>query len=257
MTAHQAHFPQTLKSWRKAKRFSQLDLAVEADVSSRHISFLETGRAKPSRDMVSRLGAALQLPLAARNQMLAHAGFAPRYATRAWDHPDMEPIRAAVDHTLGRHAPYPALAIDRLWSVLALNGPAQSLFGGLGVREGSSLLDLMMGDVLPDLIENWPQVAYHGAQRLRTESAAQGGVPELDKAAAFLCAVAGDAEPSPLPVVPTLFNANGVRLRMFTTLAQFGTPDDLTLDDLKMELYFPADATTKTALEQMAAAANP
>lgn len=249
-------FPQTLKTWRKAKRFSQLALAVEADVSSRHISFLETGRARPSREMIGRLGDAMQLPLTARNQMLTLAGFAARYPGRTWDDEEMAPIRAAVDYTLEQHAPYPGLAIDRLWSVVRMNRPAAMLFGQLGLAEGDNLLDLMLSDALPDMIENWSQVAHHVAQRLRTESAAQGGVSELDRAADRLGEVPSREISTPMPVVPTTLRAGDQRLSLFSTIAQFGTPEDLTLDDLKIELYFPADDATRTVFESMVANSN-
>ncbi|MBD3662452.1 helix-turn-helix domain-containing protein [Sulfitobacter aestuariivivens] len=114
-------FAQTLRDWRQSRRFSQLDLSLEADVSARHISFLETGRAQPSRDMIRRLGDAMDLPLTARNTLLTHAGFAPRFPARAWEDADMAPIRAAISHTLQVHAPYPALALDASWRILQLN----------------------------------------------------------------------------------------------------------------------------------------
>lgn len=249
-------FPETLKTWRKAKRFSQLALAVEADVSSRHISFLETGRARPSREMIGRLGDAMQLPLTVRNQMLTLAGFAARYPGRTWDDEEMAPIRAAVDYTLEKHAPYPALAIDRLWSVVRMNRPATMLFGQLGLVEGDSLLDLMLSDALPDMIENWQQVARHVAQRLRTESAAQGGVRQLDEAADQLGQVPLQDQSAPLPVVPTILRAGPLQLSMFSTIAQFGTPEDLALDNLKIELYFPADEETKATFESMVASGD-
>ena len=244
-------FPQTLKTWRKARHFSQLDLALEADVSARHISFLETGRSQPSRDMIARLGDALHLPLATRNQMLTHAGFAPRYPSRAWDAAEMAPVRAALDHTLHSHAPYPAFAVNRLWKVLRLNAPAEKLFGLLGIVEGGSLLDLITSDALPKMIENWPEVAHHSAQRLRTESAAQGGVPELDAAAELLAKTPAPKEPSLGPVIPTIYQAGPLRLSLFSTVAQFGTPEDIALDDLKIEMFFPADAQTEAALRAL------
>lgn len=179
-------FPESLKIWRKTRRCSQLDLALEANVSSRHISFLETGRARPSAEMILRLGEALSLPLTARNQMLTQAGFAARYPARKWDAADMAPIRAAMEHTLAGHAPYPAIALDRLWTVVRMNAPTRMLFAPLNVGEGDSMLDLVMSDALPPLVENWPEVAHHSAQRLRTESAAQGGVAALDRAANHL-----------------------------------------------------------------------
>ncbi|MEL6467465.1 MAG: helix-turn-helix transcriptional regulator [Pseudomonadota bacterium] len=245
-------FPGILRTWRKARRLSQLELAGEAEVSARHISFLESGRAHPSRNMIDRLSDALTLPLDARNQMLTHAGFAARYPSRAWDTAEMAPIRAAVDHMLTVHAPYPALAVDRLWTILDMNHPAASLFSGLGMGSGDSLLDLMMSDTLPPLVENWPDVARHACQRLRTESAAQGGVPALDRVANHLGAVQGRTQMATSPVIPTILRMGNTRLSIFATIAQFGTPEDVALDDLKVELYFPADATTDAALRAMA-----
>lgn len=245
-------FPHSLKTWRKARRFSQLDLALEADVSARHISFLETGRARPSREMIGRLGDALELPLDARNQMLIHAGFAARYPKRAWDDADMAPIRGAVDHMLLSHAPYPAIALDRLWAVVGMNPPAAILFGLMGVREGDSLLDLILSEKLPEAIENWPEVAHHTARRLRTESAAQGGIPALDRAADHLSRVPPPKVPALGPVVPAIYRAGHMRLALFATIAQFGTPEDLLLDDLKIELFFPADTDSEAALRMLA-----
>ena len=248
-------FPQTLKSWRKIRRFSQLQLAAEADVSSRHIAFLEKGRANPSPDMIMRLGDALQMPLAARNQMLTHAGFAARYPGRSWEEREMAPIRAAMEYTLENHAPYPALGVDRLWTVIRMNRPAEYLFAQFGLSEGDSLLDLMMSDAVPPLIENWPEVAHHASMRLRTESAAQGGVAELDRAADRLARVVGPRPHQASPVVPTIFRTGDLRLSLFGTIAQFGAPEDLTLDDLKIELYFPADASSDQALRAFALSA--
>ncbi len=245
-------FPQTLKTWRKARRFSQLQLAMMADVSSRHLSFLETGRARPSPQMIQRLGEALELPLSARNQLLSHAGFAARYPARQWAEADMTPIRAAIAYTLERHDPYPALALDRLWCVVQMNDAARRLFAQIGVAEGDSLLQLMMSDHFPAYIENWPEVAHHAALRLRTESAAQGGVAALETAAQQLSAVPGQGGAAPRPVVPTIYVSGDMRLSLFATIAQFGTPEDLMLDDLRIELYFPADGRTEHILRSSA-----
>jgi transcriptional regulator with XRE-family HTH domain len=188
-------FPRTLKAWRTARRLSQLDLALEAEVSARHLSFLETGRARPSREMIVRLGDALLLPLNARNQMLTAAGFAPRYVGRAWEAEEMAPIRKAIDLMLARHDPYPALAFDRLWTVRQMNWAAQRLYGMFGVGVGDSLLDLLMSGRIATGVENWPEVARHAAARLRTESIAQGGVAELDRPRRIWAASRGAARP--------------------------------------------------------------
>ena len=242
-------FPETLKTWRQARRFSQLDLALEADVSARHVSFLETGRARPSADMVARLGAALNLPLDARNQMLVAAGFAARYPARDWSDDTMAPVRQAVAHTLASHMPYPALAVDRLWTIVDLNPAAATLFGAVGLGVGGSILEAMCGPVLPEVVENWPEVARHAAERLRLESAALGGDEALDRAASYLGVVSGGGAQTPLgPVIPTILRLGETRLSLFATIAQFGTAQDLALADLKIELYFPADEETETML---------
>ena len=251
--APMTEFAQSLRTWRQARRFSQLDLALEAEVSARHISFLETGRARPSRDMIARLGDALHLPLSAQNTLLTHAGFAAMYTTSRWEDAAMAPIRAAIDHTLKAHAPYPAMALDRLWRIVRMNRPAEQLYGMLGMHEGASLLELMVSPALPQVIENWGEVAHHSAQRLRTESAAQGGVAELDEVARYLAKVPHDAPPGTTPVIPAILNTGTMRLSLFGTIAQFGTPEDVTLDAMKIELFFPADAESKAVLENLSA----
>ena len=250
-------FARSLKTWRAQRRFSQLDLALEAEISARHLSFLETGRARPSREMVVRLGEALQLPLDARNRMLTHAGFAVRYKGRDWDDAEMAPVRRAVRRQLDRHAPYPGLALDRLWSIREANATALALYGRFGIGIGDSLLDLLTNAALPGIIENWPEVAHHAAVRLRTENAALGGVPEFDAAIRYLSDALDPATPTTGPVIPTILRLGEQRLSMFATIAQFGTPEDLLLDDLKVELYFPTDDVTRAAFERMDPAASP
>lgn len=243
-------FADTLKTWRKARRFSQLELALEAEVSARHISFLETGRARPSPEMIGRLGEALALPLSARNQLLIQAGFAARYPRRDWSDAALAPIRAAIDHMLAAHAPYPALALDRLWRVQRLNPPAAALFGALGLGDGDDLLSLLCSEALPPVVENWPAVAAHSAHRLRLESAAQGGVAALDAAAAHLSKSAAASDAPLGPVTPTILRLGRTRLALFSTIAHFGTPEDVALDDLRIELFFPADPETEATLRR-------
>jgi transcriptional regulator with XRE-family HTH domain len=244
-------FPQSLRTWRAARRYSQLELAMEAGISTRHLSFLETGRANPSREMVIRLGEALQLPLDARNHMLTKAGFSVRYKGRDWDDAEMIPVRRAVSWQLERHAPYPGIALDRLWTIREANGVALALFGAFGIGRGDSLLDLMTMEMLPSVVENWPEVAHHAAVRLRTESAALGGIPEFDPVIRYLSDVPQTRVWPNSPVIPTIISQGSVRLSMFATVSQFGTPEDLLLDDLKVELYFPMDDVTEMAFQAM------
>lgn len=241
-------FAKNLKSWRGARRFSQLELANRANVSARHLAFLETGRANPSRDMIARLGDALDLPLAARNELLINAGFAALYPSRHWDAEDMAPVRAAMDYMLDRHAPYPAFALDRHWKILKMNPPAERLFSVLGAQPGTCLIDLMRQAQTQDSIENWPDVAHHLAQRLRTESAANGHIPAFEAAALEFASLPLPKRSPGSPVVPLIIRVGQTRFSLFSTIAQFGTPEDLTLDDLKIELFFPADAATESRL---------
>jgi transcriptional regulator with XRE-family HTH domain len=245
-------FARSLKSWRETRRFSQLALALEAEVSARHISFLETGRARPSREMILRLGAALDLPLGARNALLTQAGFAARYAARDWQAEEMAPIRAAMAHLMERHAPYPAIALDRHWRLVMLNAPARRLYAPFGLSEGESLLALILSGALSQAVENWPQVAHHTALRLRAESAALGGDEVLEAAAAELARVPQPETLVTEAVVPIRLALGEMRLALFGTIAQFGTPEDVTLEALRIELFFPADASSRAVLEGLA-----
>lgn len=241
-----------LKQWRKQRRMSQLDLAVEADVSARHISFLETGRSRPSSAMIVHLSEVLDVPIDARNQMMHATGFASRYAATPLDSKTMAPIIEAVSWTLERHAPYPGLALDRLWRIVKLNAPATKLFAPLGLEEGGSLLNLVTNPMMPDLIENWPEVAHHTMLRLRAESTAAGGIPELEAAIQHLADHVQMTSDIPSnPTIPTIYRFGDQRLSLFGTIAQFSTINDETLDDLRIELFFPADQESADFLSSM------
>ncbi len=202
--------------------------------------------------MVIHLGDALSIPLEVRNQMLTSVGFAPKYQKRDWDDAAMAPIKKAIDWTLERHAPYPGIALDQLWVIQRMNAPARLLFSGMGAQEGTSMLALIQNPLVQESIENWPEVAHHSALRLRSESAAQGGIPELDAAAELLAKDAIPSEPN-VPAIPTIFNFGDQRLSLFGTIAQFGTTADQALEDLKIELFFPADEAADQMLRQMSA----
>jgi len=231
-----------LKEWRKQRRLSQLSLAMEADVSARHISFLETGRARPSVEMIVHLCEVLEMPVDARNQMMKAAGFAPRYASTPLDDAAMAPIQQAIDHILERHAPFTGLVLDRDWNAVKLNAPAITLFAPLGLVEGDCFLDLVTNPIMPNFIENWPEVAHHTMLRLRAESLAAGGLPRLDAAALLLSQFAQGSQPAKnAPTIPTIYRFGETRLSLFGTITHFSTVNDETLADLRVELFYPSD----------------
>lgn len=250
-------FPTILRRWRRLRRFSQLDLAAEAQISSRHLSFLETGRAGPSRAMVLHLAGVLEMPRTETNDALAAAGFSSEFSRTSLDGAALAPARAALDRLMERQMPYPAVLMDRDWVMLAMNPMAARLFGLAGLAPGDSalaILDLPGGPA--HWIENWPEVGHHLLARLRAESRAAGGNPVLDRAAARLAAdaaVATFAAPRPLPpLIPTIYRAGGLRLSLFSTFVQIGGGEDITLADLRVEMMFPMDEPTKLTLETLA-----
>jgi transcriptional regulator with XRE-family HTH domain len=250
-------FPTALRRWRRTRRLSQLDLASEAEVSPRHLAFLETGRSRPSRAMVLRLAGVLTLPPVEQNGFLAAAGFAPQFPSLPLGAAEMAQVRQAMDWTIDRHAPYPALILDRLWRIVALNGPARKLFGPAGFAPGASLLDALCDPVLfPALIENWVEVGHHTALRLRAESARAGGIAELDRAVATLLAnpaiAASQPQATGRAVLATIYRMGDQRLPFFSTYAQFGAAEEVALSDMKIELMFPADDHAKAALLALA-----
>ena len=247
-----------LRTWRSRRRLSQLQLALTADVSARHIAFLETGRAKPSLRMVMRLGEALDMPRADRNLMLDAAGFRPAYGRRPLDSEAMEPIRKAISHMIEGHAPYPAFVFDRHWRVLDANGSGRFMLSGFGLGEGDSFIDFLLAPGRgPGLVDNWPEVAQHLATRFRLESAHLGGDPVLERAAAVLgqdvLAVEDGAATDLPPVLTVRFRMAGAIYPMFSTITQFGTAEDIALADIKIEMFFPTDAATEALFRQMAA----
>ncbi len=250
-------YPGLLKEWRKRRRMSQLDLATEADVSARHISFLETGRSRPSPDMILHLSDVMDIPVDARNQMMRAEGFAARFPVTPLDDDAMEPIRDAMEWTLKQHEPYPGMVLDRVWRVVRLNGPAELLFAPLGIKTGRSLLSLVTSPMMAELVENWPEVAHHTVLRLRSESANVGGLPELDAAARALAPFAkAKNERAVGPTVPAVYRFGDRRVSMFGTIAQFSTVTDVTLDDLKIELFFPSDEPTAAFLRSLPKSQN-
>lgn len=262
-------FPRLLRQWRQKRRWSQLDLALTSGVSQRHISFLESARANPSRGMILQLSEALEVPLRTRNLWLTAAGFAPLYRTRTLDDPQMAQVMGAVRMMLSAHEPYPALALDRAWNVLLANRSFEAMTALLGtdiwnrVGGGESAggpRNLMRLFFHPDgiraMITNWAAVGPLLWQRATREAHELGGADMqavLDDLAPFqepeILWSAMDS--TLLPVVPFKLSAGGIGLSLFAVIATFGTAQDVTTDELRIETLFPADAETEALFRQL------
>jgi transcriptional regulator with XRE-family HTH domain len=242
-------FGLVLKEWRGVRRMSQLELGSSADVSPRHISFLESGRSNPSRPMVLHLTEVLEVPRQERNRFLGAAGFAPMYEKHDPESAAMEPIRQAISWTLQQHDPFPAIVLDRHWNVLDVNKAAAMMFAMLGVDAEINMIDVLIhSDNVREQIVNWSEVGYFLLTRLRTESAAVGGDDILDAAIALLLTDDEITPPttSPLPpALPAIFKIDELQVSLLSTIAQFGSAEDIALVDQRIELFFPADEATR------------
>ena len=238
-------FGETLKAWRARRHLSQLDLALDANVSARHISFLETGKARPSREMVLQLAETMSLPLRARNELLEQAGFVRAFAETGLDAETLGPIRTALSHMLASHMPFPALICDRHWTLIDANPAAKALLAPLLGRESNVARMLATSPLARQLIANWTELMRDFAGRLRLEVARSGGDPILRE---LLELVKVDDEPhtaSARPFIPVILRNGESSLSLMSMLAEFGTPRDITISDLRIELFFPADAATE------------
>lgn len=248
-------FPNLLKHWRSTRRMSQLDLGLAANVSARHVSFLETGRATPSRSMVLQLCQTLDVPLPAQNTILHAAGFAEVYRNRGLSDQELAHARQAIDWTLQRHDPYPAMALDKYWVIIKANHAATVLLNAVGLAEGSSLLEAMQqSERLQAAISNWQDVLRHMITRLRTEAARLGFDDVLTKAATQLTLQLDDKKhelPAGQAVLSTQYCLNGLELSLFSMLAQFSSAEDITLADVRVELMYPADQKTAEFLNAL------
>jgi transcriptional regulator with XRE-family HTH domain len=250
-------FPQLLRSWRLRRRLSQMELALESGVSQRHLSFLESGRARPSRAMILDLSETLGVPLRDRNGWLLAAGFAPVFRTRGLDDPQMTQVMAAVRMMLANHEPFPAVAVDRAWNVQLSNGPFDRLVAMLGddlwERVGGEPRNVMRlffhpAGVRP-FVANWDAVAPLLWHRVRREAEALG----TPATGAILAEIERHLDTGSLrmpedeglvPVLPLVIEKGTLRVSLFTAIATFGTPQDVTADELRIESLFPADEVT-------------
>lgn len=258
-------FGRLLAEWRRVRGASQLDLATRADVSPRHVSFVETGRSKPSREMVLQLAGALDVPLRERNALLLAAGFAPLYRETKLDAPELDAARRALEFILDHQEPYPAVVLDRHWNILSMNGAGQRFVGLL--TEGQPAIPGAPNVVrsvfhphgLRPWIANWEEVASHLVQRVHRE--AVGGVTD-DPTKRLLREVLSypgvperfrspDVETAISPLVALDFRKGDVAARFFSTVTTLGTPQDVTLQEVRVECFFPADRATEAVARSL------
>ena len=240
-----------LRQWRQRRRLSQLDLAIAADVSARHVSLVETGKSRPSAEMVLRLAGQLDVSLRDRNRLLLAAGFAPRYTERPLDGDALSAARHAVGRVLRAHEPYPALVFDRRWNVLMTNRAVEPFFADVApdlLRPPVNLVRLGLDPRgLAPLVVNLADVRAMFRSRVGRQLAA---VPDPELTALYeelLALGPGDEadqtiEPGSDVVLPMIIRVGGRELRLFSTITTFGTPMDITLDEVAIESYYPADA---------------
>ena len=256
-----------LRQWRVRRRLSQLDLAADAGVSARHLSFLETGRARPSREMLLRLAEQLEVPLRERNELLLAAGFAPVYGRRGLDHPDMAAVTRALDLVLTAHEPFPAVVVDRSWELVAANASVALLTDGVAahlLEPPANVLRLSLHpDGLAPRIHNLPQWRAHVLHRLAREAHPTGD-PALAALHRELTALPGGTDRSTPDgiAVPLRLRAGdsvgGEVLSFLSTVTTFGTAVDLTAAELSVEAFLPADEhTAEVLLAARSPVANP
>jgi len=263
-------FGPMLRAWRRRRGASQLALALQSGVSQRHVSFLESGRARPSREMVVQLTSALDVPLRQRNAMLLAAGFAPVYRESNLAAPELTPVRQAIERMLKQQEPYPAVVIDRLWNLLQANDAANAftvfLFEGPpppppAGKVPNLLRWLLDPKALRSKISNWEEVARYLISTTYAEILADGGEP---KALAFIEEIMAFPEvpasfrkvrfeDRPSPVLTIDYLVGGKALSVFTTIATLGTPQDVTLQEVRIECFFPADDRSDALFRSLAA----
>jgi transcriptional regulator with XRE-family HTH domain len=263
-------FGPMLRTWRRRRGASQLALALQSGVSQRHVSFLESGRARPSREMVVQLSTALDVPLRQRNAMLLAAGFAPAYRETNLAAPELLPVRKAIDHMLKQQEPYPAVVIDRLWNLIQANEAATAftvfLFEGPPPapppgKPPNLLRWLLDPKALRAKVSNWEEVARYLVSTTYAEILADGGEP---KALAFIEEIMAYPdvpasfrklrfEERPTPVLTVDYLVGGKALSVFTTIATLGTPQDITLQEVRIECFFPADDRSDALFKSLAA----
>lgn len=253
------NFAALLRWWRAQRGLSQLSLAQRAGISQRHLSFLELGRARPSRDMVEQIADALDVPLRQHNAMLVAAGFAPEWRETDLDAPELAAVSSALNYIMAQQEPYPAVVIDRHWNLLRANKGADRLVrflvGPLVPGAKVNLADALVAPgVLKPYLTNWPEIVRYFVHSVEADAAADG----TEETAAVLARLRGyegvreatgqAPAMSSAPVLPMHFRKGATTLRLFTTITTLGTPQDITLQELRIESFFPMDSDTAGVL---------
>ncbi|MGY4480627.1 helix-turn-helix domain-containing protein [Bradyrhizobium sp. USDA 3364] len=250
-----------LREWRQRRHLSQLDLAVDAEISARHLSFVETGRSAPSRDMVLKLAERLDVPLRERNVLLVAAGFAPAFPQRSLDDPALQSAREAINLVLKAHEPNPALAYDRHYNLVSANRMVAPLLDGVPQRLLGQPFNILRLAFHPEGLAprtvNLAEWAAHLLERLHRQCEATAD-PELLKLYQDLKSYPIPARSAPITAdnnvaLPFKLRLNGEILSFISTTMVFGTPVDITLQELALETFFPADGLTAERMRQMAA----
>jgi transcriptional regulator with XRE-family HTH domain len=255
-----------LRAWRAKRRLSQLEVGLTAGVSARHLSFIETGRARASAELLVALADVLDMPLRERNTLLLSAGFAPRYSETQLDAPDMAAMQQAITRVLDAHDPYPGVALDRHWNIVIANAAAQRLVAAVPPELLTPPHNIFRLGLHPRGLaactanfDEWGRYMLRELQRLAESAIDPAASALLDEVRSYanvkaLLGTPPKSAPSSPLLVPCVLDIGGQRLSLFTTLATFGSPRDVTLAELTVELFYPADAATQGALRQAASA---
>lgn len=251
-----------LRDWRQRRRMSQMDLSLDAGVSTRHLSFVETGRSKPSAEMVLHLSERLEVPLRERNLMLLAAGYAPAFDEHPLDAPEMGPVREAIQRVLAGHEPYPALVVDRHWGLVAANSAIALLTADVAPRLLEPPVNVLRLSLHPDglapRIANLSEWRAHLLARLGRQRVATGDpalatlLEELGAYPGGLCAPVADSAASQI-VAALRLRLDDRELSFVSMIAAFGAATEITASELSIESFFPADAYTVAALREAAA----
>lgn len=248
---------QQIRQWRERRRLSQMALALDADISPRHLSFIETGRSQPSPGTIERLAEQLDVPFRARNGMLTAAGFAPRHGERALDDPAMQRAQASIEHILAGHMPFPAIAVDRLWNIVAANEAisffTEQISGAMLEPPMNAIRLALHPDGLAPQIVNLAEWHAHILEQLdrQIEASADAGLIALRDEVAAYPHQGGEAAPPADPDriwIPLVLETTAGRMRFISTITIFGTPVDVTLAELAIEAFYPADKETAERL---------